>query len=316
MIPSAFTKTLRSLDGTRHTGTFLRLGAGAAILCALGWWMWKVPVALFEVSSEARLEIASSATLVQSAMVGRVVRADLPLGKTVKAGDILVQLDALSEELQKREAETHVAAVQPEIDGLRAQIAAEESAGADERRASLSAMEEQRMRVKEAESPIRFAEADQKRYEQLTKAGLSSGRDVEKAVSEVEKLRSSVNTAHAAIDRLEREQKARDRQRAVRVAELQTQIARLEGSRAGMTASIRKVDYDVERRVIRAPVGGIIGEAALLHPGSVLQEGTRVISIVAKGQLRIVAFFTPQAAYGRMQMGSRAKLRLKGYPWT
>jgi multidrug resistance efflux pump len=54
----------------------------------------------------------------------------------------------------------------------------------------------------------------------------------------------------------------------------------------------------------------------VLRPGSVLQEGARVVSIVPAGQLRIVAFFAPEAAYGRVRRGAGARLRLKGYPWT
>ena len=68
--------------------------------------------------------------------------------------------------------------------------------------------------------------------------------------------------------------------------------------------------------MIRAPVSGIIGEAAVLQAGSVIQEGAGVASIVPAGQLRIVAFFPPQAAYGRVRTGAGARLRLKGYPWT
>jgi membrane fusion protein (multidrug efflux system) len=98
----------------------------------------------------------------------------------------------------------------------------------------------------------------------------------------------------SGIDRLEREQKTRDSQRAVRIAEVRTQIARLESGRAGIEVSIRRMNYDVQRRVITAPVDGVIGEAAVLRPGSVLQEGARVVSIVPAGRLRIVAFFRPR----------------------
>jgi len=316
MTPTAFAKTLGALNTAGHTGPLMRLGAGIAILGALGWWMAKVPVSLVETSSEARVEIAAAATVVQSALIGRVTQADLALGRRVQAGDVLVQLDALPEELQKRETEARLHAIPPEVAGLQAQIAAEESAGADEQRASLAAIAEQQARVREAEAPAKFAEIERQRQGTLRREGLIATRESERADSEAERLRNSTATASSAIERLEREQKARDRQRAVRIAELRTQITRLESTRAGIVASVRKTDYEVERRVIRAPVSGTIGESTLLRPGSVLLEGTRVSSIVATGQLRLVALFPPQAAYGRIPAGAHARLRLKGYPWT
>jgi membrane fusion protein (multidrug efflux system) len=316
VVPTAFTKTLRALDQGRPVTAVVRFAVALGILGALGWWMARVPVALFETTSTARLEIDVSTTVVQAAITGKVVQAEIPLGKSVRAGDVLVRLDAVPEQLQKRQEETRMSALKPEIDGLNAQIAADEAAGADERRASQSAIEEAKLRIREMETQLRQAQVERRRYEQLTKEGLAPASERDRTSAEAERLEHSSATLRSGIERLEREQKTRDSQREVRVAEVRTQIARLESGRAGIEASIRRVNYDVQRRVITAPVDGVIGEAAVLRPGSVLQEGARVVSIVPAGRLRIVAFFSPEAAYGRIRRGARARLRLKGYPWT
>jgi membrane fusion protein (multidrug efflux system) len=215
-----------------------------------------------------------------------------------------------------RQEEARMTALQPEIDGLHAQIAADEAAGVDERRASQSAIQEATLRIREAETQTRLAQLERQRYDRLAKEGLAPSSERDRTASAAEHLENTVATLRSAIERLDREQKTRDSQRAVRIAEIRTQIARLESGRAGIAASIKRVNYDVERRAIRAPVDGVIGEAAVLRPGSVLQEGARVVSIVPAGRLRIVAFFPPEAAYGRIRQGAAARLRLKGYPWT
>ena len=138
----------------------------------------------------------------------------------------------------------------------------------------------------------------------------------DRITAESERLEQNAAALRSVIDRLEREQKTRDSQRAVRIAEVRAQIAQLDSGRAGIAASIRRVSYDVQRRVIQAPVGGVIGESVLLRPGSVLQEGARIVSIIPAGRLRIIAYFPPEAAYGRIRKGAAARLRLKGYPWT
>jgi len=316
MIPTPFSKTLCALNQASSAGAIARLTGALVLLCALGYWMLCVPVAVYENSTSARLEVDTAASSVQAEMTGRVVQCDLALGKVVHAGDTLVRLDANSEQLQVREEETRMTALQPEINGLEAQIGAEQAAGADEQRATQAAIDEAKLKVREAETPAKTAEAERRRAEQLRKEGVISAQDFDKATSEAERLQNAAATLRSSIDRIAREQTTRDRQRAVRIAEIQTQIAKLKTGRAGVTASINRADYDVDRRNIRSPVDGVIGEAIVLAPGSVLTEGEHIASIIPAGTLRVVAFFPPQAAHGHMQPGSRARLRLTGYPWT
>ena len=316
MLPTAFAKTLQDVDRSRASAAFLKLAAGLGLLAAVGFWLFRVPVILYETTADARLEISSAAAVVQAPLTGRVVASTLSMGIQVQAGDVLVRLDALPEELHANEQQTRLTTIQPEIRSLEAQIAAEESAGVDEQRASQSAIEEARLRVREAETPAKQAELDRRRLERLKKEGLTADRDYERAVSDLERYERAIATARAAIARLEHEQQTRDRQRAVRIATIRTEITRLESGRASVNASLRRVNYDVERRLIRAPISGTIGEATVLRQGSVLTEGARVASIVPSGQLRVVAFFPPQAAYGRLRPAAPARLRLKGFPWT
>ncbi len=316
MIPTAFTKTLHTLDRSTPKAALLRLVLAAVALAGLTYWMLQVPVALYETSSEARLEIDSSATVLQSSMTGRIVESHLAMGRAVQKGEVLVRMDSRPEQLAVLEQKVRITAIEPQIQALRAQIAEEESAGSAEQRASVSAIEEARLRIREAETPAKAAQLERRRFERLKKEGLAPERDVEKAVAESERLDQVVVTARAAIERLEREQKTRDQQRLVRIAAIRSDITRLDTARTSARASAERAGYDVELREIRAPVSGTIGEATVLLPGSVLQEGTRIASIVPAGQLRIVALFAPQAAYGRVRPGALAKLRLKGYPWT
>ena len=117
-------------------------------------------------------------------MTGKVVSSDIALGRAVKAGDILVRMDSLPVELQVRQEQTRLGTIQPEIESLKAQIAAEESAGTDEQRASQSAIEEARLKVREAETQAQGARLDRQRYENLLREKLVPVREVEKAISE------------------------------------------------------------------------------------------------------------------------------------
>jgi multidrug resistance efflux pump len=316
MFPTAFTKTLHTLDRPGLGAAFFRLALALLLLAVLGYWAVRVPVALYETSTDARLEISASATIVQSSMTGRIVESNLALGRKVAKGDVLLRMDSRPEQLAVREQQARISSIEPQIQALNSQIAEEEATGIAEQRASVSAVEEAKQKVREAETPAKAARLERQRYERLKREGLAPDREVEKAIAESEQRDQAVLTARAAIDRLEREQKTRDQQRLVRIATIRTEITRLQTAKSEAKASVERAGYDVELREIRAPVGGTIGEASVLLPGSVLREGTRVAAIVPSGNLRIVAFFPPQSAHGRIQPEAKAKLRLKGYPWT
>ena len=79
---------------------------------------------------------------------------------------------------------------------------------------------------------------------------------------------------------------------------------------------MKRLEYEVERRVIRAPIDGRIGEAADLRIGAVVREGDRLGAIIPDGPLRVVAHFAPASAFGRVRAGQRGTVRLQGFPWA
>jgi multidrug resistance efflux pump len=310
LLPTAFAKTLHQIERDRPLGSSVRFASGSLLLAALAYWAICIPVVVYETTADARIEIGSAASPLQSPMTGRIVSSNLFIGKIVKAGEPLVQLDAVSEELQAQVEQTRFASIAPEIRSLEAQIVAEDSAGVTEQKATEAAIDEARLRVRDAE-------LERRRLESMKREGLTSDRELQQAIVAFDRAQTAVETARSALTRLEREQQTRNQQRAVRIASIRTEIAKLETGRQNAGATLRRATYDIERRVIRAPIDGVIGETRILRPGSVLMEGASVASIMPDdSQLRVVANFPPKSAYGRLQQGAPAKLRLKGFPWT
>ena len=97
---------------------------------------------------------------------------------------------------------------------------------------------------------------------------------------------------------------------------LRRHAAALEGAAASARASMDRLSHEIERRRVRAPVDGRLGEVATLRVGAVLREGERVGVVLPDGGLKIVADFLPHAALGRVRPGQLAHLRLDGFPWT
>jgi len=69
--------------------------------------------------------------------------------------------------------------------------------------------------------------------------------------------------------------RASDRQ--VRLERLHRDTTQLEGQMAERTEIIKRLEYEIEKRRIRAPVAGRLGEVANLRIGSVVREGDRSV---------------------------------------
>ncbi|MCX6622527.1 MAG: HlyD family efflux transporter periplasmic adaptor subunit [Acidobacteria bacterium] len=313
---TAFTRTLRALDADRFVrpGTAILLTAG--FLGAWGAWAVLWQVTLRAVSDKARIEVDSATYPVQSPMVGRVVRTWLAVGREVRTGEPLVELDATPERLQFQEERTRADSLAPSLAALRQQVTAELQAQSREQQASLTAVEQARANARSAEAPARYADLEAARLDKLRSAGLIAEREYQRARADAEQSRASVDRETLVVSRLGEEQRTHESDRDARIRGLQVEIARTESQIATSRAAIARLENEIERRMIRAPVNGRLGEAQTLRVGGVLEEGERLAAIVPDGRLLVVAQFAPAAALGRLAEGQTAEVRLQGFPWA
>jgi multidrug resistance efflux pump len=152
--------------------------------------------------------------------------------------------------------------------------------------------------------------------QKLLQLGLIADQEEEKASAEFDRQRAAVDTQESAARRIPQEQLTRERERDVRIARLYGEIASLNTQRNTLSAGMDRAHYEIERREVRAPVDGRVGETAILRPGAVIQPGEKLASIVPSGRLIIAAEFPANAAFGRIQPGQTARLRLDGFPWA
>ena len=312
---SPFARSLRALESERSRGW--RTAAIAAVLL-LGWAAWFLlsHVPLYETSTLARLEATSAAHPVDARMLGRVVSVNLTVGKIVRSGDILVELEADAERLALSEARRRVEALGPQIAAVGQEVVAEEQAVDADRRASLTAREEQRATLREAQASLGIANQEATQLERLRSDGVISEIENSRARAEAERRKAIVDAATAAIARIETDEITRESDRRVRIQRLRGTLSLLEGELATAGAAAKRFEYEVERRVLRAPIDGRIAEAADLRVGAVVDEADRLAAIVPEGPLRVVAQFTPAAAIGRVRVGQPARVRILGFPWA
>jgi membrane fusion protein (multidrug efflux system) len=313
---TSFPRTVEALRIDRFRGSLLVLVLVAALLACWLAWFFLAAITRYEVTPTARLEIDQEAYLVQSPVTARVQTTNLVLGRQVKAGDILVELDSNPERLQVQEERRRLAGLAPQIESLRTQTANVDRSRTREQQATHTAVDEAAAKFHEADALARKAEADSSRLALLEAEHLTSARDLEQGKFEAERRRHAADGLQLDADRLNREQGTRESDRGVQTSNLQGQIEKMQSDRTTILATIQRLEYEVERRSIRAPVSGTLGEVATLRPGAVVQESEKLGAIVPLGRLRAVAQFPPYAALGRIRLGQRARVRLDGFPWA
>jgi membrane fusion protein (multidrug efflux system) len=311
-----FPRTVEALRIDRFRGSLLVLTLVTVLLA--GWlaWFFLATITRYEVTAAARLEIDQEATLVQAPVTARVETTNLVLGRQVRAGEILVELDSNAERLQVQEERRRLAGLSPQIASLRDQIANVNQSSTREQRATRTAVEQAAARFQEADAAARQAEANASRLALLRAEKLASERDYEQARFDAERQRHAADGLRLEAERLDSEQRTRESDRGAQSLNLQGQTEKMESDGSTILATIRRLEYEVERRSIRAPASGTLGDVAVLRPGAVVQAGEKLGAIVPSGTLRAVAQFPPSAALGRIRVGQRARMRLDGFPWA
>ena len=273
----------------------------------------QVPV--MKVSSQGRVEPHNAVFRLEPPAAGRVVRSLLNLDEVVKAGDLLIEFDTRSEQLELEQSKATSAAAEQELSVIRAQIANKK----DEFAAS-GLVDEVAVREeveKEGEIAPRHRLAEQRaQLAQLSPSGSISELEKLERRTEVDSLAYASRAQSLAIVRLKREQAVRRQTLAAQLLGLQREQLRSEGQLRELKVTIDRLQYQIDRRHYRAPASGRLVDVVELAAGDFIADGQRLGTILATdAEVRVRARF-PKEMVGIIQPGQMAQLKLDGYPWT
>jgi multidrug resistance efflux pump len=313
---SSFHRTSQSLRLDR--GMWSITAFAVAITLAAAWlvWAFKAVVVRYEVSDSARLEVDAAAYPIESQTAGRLTASQLTLGKEVRAGDVLVELDNRSEQLALEQERVHRASLAPQLAALRAEVESDEQGNAAERAAVVVATGGAEAQRRQAEAQAALAEEEAARANRLRSEGLISEAEARRANADAQSKRAAAESMKASVARLEPELQIRRRDRDAAAAETRGDIAGLESEVEASAANTRRLEFEIEKRRIRAPITGRLSECATLRPGAYITAGQQLGIIVPGSKLQVVAEFSPQAALGKIHPGQNAIVKLDGFPWA
>lgn len=308
-----FPYTLRSLRN--DNGRAAALGILVLLAVAAGWslWLFRAHVTVYEVSNKTRLEVRGAAYPIHSALAGRIASVEVKLGQKVKKGMLLFRIDAGLEEKQLATARVRLAGIDPQIESVTGELRATRGAVSAEVAAGGAAARQAKARSQEADIQAQLAAKEAERYKRLHDA--VSPMEIERVRTNAEIRRASFRTSALDVRRLRSEQRTRRRSGEVKVAALRRELTSLAVEKQALLASVAELEQVIERRNIRSPADGYVGELQPLHAGSYVAEGAKLGTLTPEGELVLVAEFEPASALGRIRAEQSAELRLTGFPW-
>lgn len=313
---ASFSRTRRTLagDAVLPSGWVLAVAAGLAV----AWVAWAVlaEVGLWVRTDRARLEASARPYTLESPAVARVESLHVGLGDRVEAGAVVVQLDAGPEQRAADAARARRAAISRQLESTVAELDESASALAAARSGLAEERTEAEARLREAAAAAELAAAEARRAADLAGRGVIGRAELEAATAQAEQREAQRAALATRIEVIGWRERAAVADREAAIAALERERRRLAGELAAAAHEIERLEREVERLTVRSPVSGTIGQIGELPPGSVVDEGELVATVLPEGGLIAVAHFDPASALGRVRPGQDARLRLHGFPWT
>lgn len=221
---------------------------------------------------------------------GRIADIAAAEGQVVNAGDVLVQMDVVQLNAQKRQAEAQLRRASIAIETAKAMVA---QAEAQERAAEAA--------VDQAQAMADAAAQKLARSEQLVKTNAVSQQVLDDDRAKDREAKAGVAAAeasHAAA--------------LAGITTAQTQVVDAEAAIDAAKASIDSITASIDDATLVAPRSGRI-QYLVAQEGEVVGSGGRILSLVDLGDVYMTVFL-PTSQAGRVQIGSEVRLTLDAAP--
>lgn len=289
----------------------LRLAAFAAVFLGLAviGFEWTTSSMMYVHESDARIQ--ADLIAVSSDVEGRLVARLVSDGDAVSQGQVLARIDSREARLRLEEAGAEQAVLLAELARLEAEI----SMVRDRAESRIASARANLREVTEAldihKHEFEFASADFERAQSLSKTGaISASRldraraDYLKARQELARATAEIATARAGVE----EARSELDEVSVKIADR----ARLEAEIAEVATRRDRLQVDLDNRVIRSPIDGLVGRT-FVDSGEHVGKGQRLMSVHDPEAIWVEANVR-ETDVGRLAVGQPVRISVDAYP--
>jgi membrane fusion protein (multidrug efflux system) len=266
----------------------LIVGAVVAVAVVIGGIVWWQGKQRWEATDNAF--VAADTTEVSPQIDGYVVEVLVADNQRVEPGQILIRLDDANARAALAQAEANLASVVAAVGNVDAR-AIQEQAMIASRAAAVS----------QAQAQADLARQQVDRYGTLAEQGWVSQQRIQTE-------RASARTAQASVAEAQAALVAEQRTAGVLGSTRTQSVAAVEVARA----QVEQARIALDRTVIRAPVGGVVG-ARGVRVGQYVRPGGQILSIVPLGDAYVVANFK-ETQMDRLRLGQTVEINADAFP--
>lgn len=317
-MPNDFRQTSIALlgDQAQERRGLLWIAAVALLLVQAGLWLALARVPIYAVSAAARLQVCDEIHPVDVLVPGRVTAVSLPVGGQVRAGDVLVTLDATDVTLRLNEARASEHGLISQIRALEAEIAVREEAIASTRILGEASASEMRASRNEIEAEVGMASRERERVERLLQAGMVAEAEADRATTVAVQAKAAMSMRDHGIAVINAETRRSLADRRAQNEGLRRELAKLAAQSDSAAVLVKLLEEESARHMVRAPIDGLLGQVRAPQVGSKVTAGETVAAVTPETALKIAADFAPADVIGRVHLGQRARMRVTGFPWA
>lgn len=221
---------------------------------------------------------------------GRISKIHPAEGDFVKAGDVLVQMDVVQLNAQKRQAEAQLRRAEIGVEAAKAVVT---QAEAQQRAAQAT--------VDQAQAAADAAAQRLARSEQLAKTNAISQQVLDDSRASDRQAKAGLASAEASLAASQ-----------AGIGAAQAQVVDAEAAIEAAKASIDAITASIDDATLKSPRDGRI-QYRVAQEGEVVGSGGRILSLVDLGDV-YMTIFLPTSQVGRVQLGSEVRLVMDAAP--
>jgi len=283
---------------------------GLAIVLALGFGYREFRERVLYLHEEDA-RIRADMVTVASRVAGWVTRVAVQEGQAVTAGTVLVEVDRRDAVLALEELDAQRAALAAERARLEAEQALVRGQTESHLQSARAEREAARVTVSSLEPQRGLARSELKRSQQLFEKKMASQSARDQAETQLQRVEREYRIAAANLEGAEARVREAEAERA-RLDVLAGQLAVLETREAEIAARLRRQRLDIEDRVVKSPLDGVV-DRKFVEAGEYVAPGQRLMLLHDPSQVWVEANIK-ETALRRLAVGQPVQVRVDAYP--
>ena len=292
-------------------GAWIQRAIILALVVAGGWFAWQEVRERMVYVAESDARIVGELVTVSSRVAGWLSEMRVRAGDTITVGQVLAQVDARESQLLVRELNARAEGV----DAERRRMLAERDLIDQQTKSRLHTQESTasaaQATVASLDPQVDLARSELVRAQSLFEKRVIAKQQLDQAFATAQRIAGEHRAATAEYqESISRLQEARADQSRLKV--IDEELSMLAHRRDELMAKLAQQQLDLEDRVIRSPVNGVV-DKTFVETGEFVHQGQRLVVVHDPGMIWVEVNIK-ETQVARLRVGNEVRISVDAYP--